>query len=74
MRNRSRTYLLNIEDLTLPMQSKIHCEAYGEIYANKHKPTKTSVYKGKYNFFSQGKFFSLISLGIQATDPSKGNK
>jgi hypothetical protein len=30
-------------------------------------------YKGKRIFFSQGKFFSLLSLGIQATDPSKGN-
>jgi hypothetical protein len=30
-------------------------------------------YKGKCNFFSQEKFFSLLSSGIQATNPSEGN-
>jgi hypothetical protein len=29
-------------------------------------------YRGKHNFFSQEKFISLLSLGIQATDPSEG--
>ena len=45
MRNGSRTYLLNIEDLTSPMQSKFCHDAYGEIYAKKHKPTKTIITK-----------------------------
>jgi hypothetical protein len=40
MRNGSRTYLLNIEDLTSLMQYKLRHEAYGEISANKHKPKK----------------------------------
>jgi hypothetical protein len=31
-------------------------------------------YKGKYNFFSQGKFFSLLSSRIQALDPSKDKR
>jgi hypothetical protein len=40
---RSRTYLLNIEDPTSPMQSKLCHKAYGEIFANKHKPMKTRI-------------------------------
>jgi hypothetical protein len=43
MRNGSRTYLLNIEDPTSPMQSKLRREAYGEISAKEHKPTKTRI-------------------------------
>jgi hypothetical protein len=43
MRNASRTYLLNIEDPTLPIQSKLHHKAYGEIFAKEHKPTKTRI-------------------------------
>jgi hypothetical protein len=43
MRNGSITYLLNIEDLTLPIQSKLCHEVYGEISANKHKPKKTRI-------------------------------
>jgi hypothetical protein len=31
-------------------------------------------YKGKCNFFSQEKFFSLLSSRTQATDPSEGNR
>jgi hypothetical protein len=34
-------------------------------------PFLQGFYKGKCNFFSQEKFFSLLSLGIQATDPSE---
>jgi hypothetical protein len=30
-------------------------------------------YKEKCNFFSQEKFFCLVSSGTQATDPSEGN-
>jgi hypothetical protein len=36
-------------------------------------PFLQGFYKGKCNFFSQEKFFSLLSLGTQATDPSEGN-
>jgi hypothetical protein len=43
---------------------------YGAAYGN---PPKYGVYRGKHNFFSQGKFFSLLSLGIQATNLSEGN-
>ena len=43
MRNGSRTYLLNIKDPTSPMQSKLYHEAYGEICAKEHKPTKTKI-------------------------------
>jgi hypothetical protein len=31
-------------------------------------------YKEKYNFFSLKKSFSLLSSGIQATDPFEGNR
>jgi hypothetical protein len=43
MRNGSRTYLLNIEDPTSPMKSKLRHEAYGEIPAKEHKPMKTQI-------------------------------
>ena len=43
MRNESRTYLSNIEDLTLPMKSKLLHEAYGEIPTKEHKPMKTRI-------------------------------
>jgi hypothetical protein len=36
-------------------------------------PFLEGFYKGKCNFFSQEKFFSLLSSGTQATDPSEGN-
>jgi hypothetical protein len=36
-------------------------------------PFLQGFYKGKCNFFSQEKFFSLLSSGTQAIDPSKGN-
>jgi hypothetical protein len=45
MRNRYRTYLLNIEDLTSPMHSKLRHEAYGKISAKEHKPMKTRIKK-----------------------------
>jgi hypothetical protein len=35
--------------------------SYGAAYEN---PPKHGFYRGKHNFFSQGKFFSLLSLGI----------
>jgi hypothetical protein len=36
---------LNIEGMTSPMQSKLRREAYGEIFAKEHKPTKTRITK-----------------------------
>ena len=43
MRNGSRTYLLNIEDPTSPMQSKLRHKAYGEISVKEHKSMKTKI-------------------------------
>jgi hypothetical protein len=45
--------------------------AYIETY---ELPFLWGFYKGKCNFFSQEKFFSLLSSGTQATDPSEGNR
>jgi hypothetical protein len=37
-------------------------------------PFLQGFHKGKCNFFSQEKFFSLLSSRTQATDPSEGKK
>jgi hypothetical protein len=58
--------------------------SYGATYENRafshpayiatyELPFLQGFYKGKCNFFSQEKLFSLLSLGTQATDPSEGN-
>jgi hypothetical protein len=43
MRNGSRTCLLNIEDPTSPMKSKLHREVYGEIYTKEQKPMEIRI-------------------------------
>ena len=43
MRNGSRTYLLNIEYMTLPMKSNLYHKAYGEISTKEHNPMKTRI-------------------------------
>jgi hypothetical protein len=42
--------------------------------ATRELPFLQGFYKGKCNFFSQEKFFSFLSSGIQAIDPSEGNR
>jgi hypothetical protein len=43
MRNGSRTYLLNIKDMTSSMQPKLRRKAYGEISAKEHKQMETRI-------------------------------
>jgi hypothetical protein len=71
---------------TLPIEqpTNIYHPSYGATYENQEfshpayietceLPFLQGFYKGKCNFFSQENFFSLLSSGTQATDPSKGN-
>jgi hypothetical protein len=59
--------------------------SYGATYENQafsqpayiatcEHPFLWGFYKGKCNFISQEKFFSLLSSGTQATNPSEGNR
>jgi hypothetical protein len=71
---------------TLPIEKPVNIShpSYGATYENQafshpayiatyELPFLQGFYKGKCNFFSQEKFFSLLSSGTQATDPSEGN-
>jgi hypothetical protein len=72
---------------TLPIEKPANLSqpSYGATYENQEfshpayiatyeLPFLQGFYKGKCNFFSQEKFFSLLSSGTQATDPSEGNR
>jgi hypothetical protein len=72
---------------TLPIEQLVNLSqpSYGATYENQafshlayiatcELPFLQGFYKGKCNFFSQEKFFSLLSSGTQAIDPSEGNR